>query len=226
VLHQRPVSIRPRPLYDALDEEARRLIHRLPQQLLLTPPRTSRWPFSSTAQRHRRQAEALLDTDTAVLVPLAGHLAGHGLLEQRVTNLTAALGRLLTLRPGVAGDHSAPRHPTAVLASGSATTMERSLTLALLLRALGCQVGLLTTDQIPGELVPMIQTTQGWRVVEPPRQPASLTPLIPKRLDDANTLTLLYQPPNARQPHTVWNVLADYWASSATIGTAPCIDIR
>jgi helicase len=197
-------------LYDALDEEARRLIRELPQQFVLNQLGLGWGLFSSATQRRRRHAQGLLDSDTSALVPLAAHLAGNDLLERRITNLTAALDRLLTIRAGVVGDNSGPRHPTVVLASGFATPTERALTLAVLLRALDYQVGLLVTDHHPDQLMPMVHTAQGWRVVEPPPQHASLNPLLPKHLDDANTLALLRQPLDARQPHTVWNLLTSY----------------
>jgi superfamily II DNA/RNA helicase len=205
----------PARLYDAIDEEARRLIRQLPQQLLLSHSRTGWARLGSAAQRRRREAQAVLNSDLAALAPLAGHLAGHGLLEQRITNLTGALDRLLTLRPSVAGDHSSPRHPTAVLVSGVATRIERSLTLAVLLRALGCEVGLLTSDENPDSLIPMIQTNHQWRAVEQPHQPGSLTPLFPKRAGDSDTLTVLRQPAAARQPHTNWGLLSAYRSSNA-----------
>jgi hypothetical protein len=203
----------PARLYDALDQEARRLIGQLPQQLLLTQSGTGWIRVGSAAQRRRREAQALLNSDTAPLVPLARHLAGHGLLEQRVTNLTGALDRLLTLRPTVAGDHSTPRHPTAVLSSGAATRIERSLTLAVLLRTLGCEVGLLATEQDPANLIPMVQANHQWQAVEPPHQSGSVIPLLPKRLADTDTLTLLQQPAAARQPRTNWDLLRSYHSS-------------
>ena len=199
-----------RRVHRAADERARLLIGELPRQ---PPPDRRGWrPRFSEAQRRRHHLETLLESDPDVLGPLAAHLAGDDATERRVHRLVAAVNRLLVVRPDVAGDLRPPRHPASVLLAGSASPLERGLVVAMLLRALGYRVGLLTIGHRASSVLPMVFTGQGWQTVEPPPQgQGTVLPLIPRRLDDGAP-SVLRQPEAAREPRTAWDLLASYRA--------------
>jgi helicase len=206
----RRFSIDANRLYRAVDERARQLIGELPRQ---PPPGQRNWrPRLSGSQRQRHHLQAIFESDPDVLGPLATHLAGDDAIERRSNRLVAAVNRLLVIRPDVIGDPSMLRHPASVLLAGSASPLERSLVIAMLLRALGYRVGLLIIEHRPSSVVPMVFTSQGWQTVEPPpRGRGSLLPLIPRRLDDGAP-SVLQQPGTAQEPQTAWDLLASYQA--------------
>jgi hypothetical protein len=199
-------TFEPARLYETFDAHARSLIEQLPPPLVIarrTPRRLL--PFHTDQRDRRRLVEAILDSNISPLAPLATHLAGDDLLEQRVANIAAALERLVATQ---ASDDLPLRHPFIVLRSGTATPEERGVTLAALLRALDFQVGILSGAPQDSVLVPMILTPRGWCAVEAPCTSMPLGPLIPKRLHV--TPGLLGQPQAVGNPHTVWNLLTEY----------------